>query len=350
MKILVTAAKTGGHIFPAIAVGLDLMKKGHEVVFLGSGAEIERSAVKDTGFAYFSIQMKGFRGKGILAKIMALLLIPKSIYNTASLIKKEKIDGMIGFGGFITVPSGIACFLMRKPLFTHEQNSVYGSANRLLSKIAMINFLGFPLNSQPRNTIISGNPIRDTFISSSNNLEAREGHAINIYVTGGSQGSEYINKNIPIAFKNSPHEINIKHQCGENKLDLVNELYQETELNFEVKEFYKNPESLIDWSDFIISRSGALSISEITSMSKGVLMIPLPSSIDNHQFYNAKHIESINMGIIHLEESGKTALKEKINSIISQRLFNKWKENNNMDHIKATQTISTKVIESLGIR
>ena len=225
MKILVTAAKTGGHIFPAIAVGLDLIKKGHEVVFLGSGAEIERSAVKDTGFAYFSIQMKGFRGKGILAKIMALLLIPKSIYNTASLIKKEKIDGMIGFGGFITVPSGIACFLMRKPLFTHEQNSVYGSANRLLSKIAMINFLGFPLNSQPRNTIISGNPIRDTFISSSNNLEAREGHAINIYVTGGSQGSEYINKNIPIAFKNSPHEINIKHQCGENKLDLVCLLY-----------------------------------------------------------------------------------------------------------------------------
>ena len=350
MKILVTAAKTGGHIFPAIAVGLDLMKKGHEVVFLGSGAEIERSAVKDTGFAYFSIQMKGFRGKGILAKIMVLLLIPKSIYSTASLIKKEKIDGMIGFGGFITVPSGIACFLMRKPLFTHEQNSVYGSANRLLSKIAMINFLGFPLNSQPRNTIISGNPIRDTFISSSNNLEAREGHPINIYVTGGSQGSEYINKNIPIAFKNSPHEINIKHQCGENKLDLVNELYQETELNFEVKEFYKNPESLIDWSDFIISRSGALSISEITSMSKGMLMIPLPSSIDNHQFYNAKHIESINMGIIHLEESGKTALKEKINSIISQRLFNKWKENNNMDHIKAAQTISTKVIESLGIR
>ncbi|MDA9343271.1 UDP-N-acetylglucosamine--N-acetylmuramyl-(pentapeptide) pyrophosphoryl-undecaprenol N-acetylglucosamine transferase, partial [Gammaproteobacteria bacterium] len=331
-------------------VGLDLMKKGHEVVFLGSGAEIERSAVKDTGFAYFSIQMKGFRGKGILAKIMALLLIPKSIYNTASLIKKEKIDGMIGFGGFITVPSGIACFLMRKPLFTHEQNSVYGSANRLLSKIAMINFLGFPLNSQPRNTIISGNPIRDTFISSSNNLEAREGHAINIYVTGGSQGSEYINKNIPIAFKNSPHEINIKHQCGENKLDLVNELYQETELNFEVKEFYKNPESLIDWSDFIISRSGALSISEITSMSKGVIMIPLPSSIDNHQFYNAKHIESINMGIIHLEESGETALKEKIDSIISQRLFNKWKENNNMNHIKAAQTISTKVIESLGIK
>ena len=80
---------------------------------------------------------------------------------------------------------------------------------------------------------------------------------------------------------------------------------------------------MIDWSDFIISRSGALSISEITSMSKGVLMIPLPSSIDNHQFYNAKHIESINMGIIHLEESGETALKEKINSIISQGLFNK---------------------------
>jgi UDP-N-acetylglucosamine--N-acetylmuramyl-(pentapeptide) pyrophosphoryl-undecaprenol N-acetylglucosamine transferase len=85
-------------------------------------------------------------------------------------------------------------------------------------------------------------------------------------------------------------------------------------------------------------------------MSKGILMIPLPSSIDNHQFYNAKHIESINMGIIHLEESGEAALEEKISNIISQNLFKKWKENNNKDHIMAAQTISKKVIESLDVK
>ncbi|MFQ3339814.1 MAG: UDP-N-acetylglucosamine--N-acetylmuramyl-(pentapeptide) pyrophosphoryl-undecaprenol N-acetylglucosamine transferase [Gammaproteobacteria bacterium] len=350
MKILVTAAKTGGHIFPAIAVGSDLIKNGHEVIFLGSGAEIERNALKDTNLSYFSIQMEGYRGKGLLAKIKALLLIPKSIYSTAALIKKEKIDAMIGFGGFITVPSGIACFLMRKPLFTHEQNSIHGSANKLLSKIAKINFLGFPLNSNLKNEVISGNPIRDTFISSPDKLDLVEREAINIYVTGGSQGSEYINNNIPIAFKNSPYQINIKHQCGVNKLDSVIELYSKTKINFEVREFYKHPENLIEWSDFIISRSGALSISEITSMSKGILMIPLPSSIDNHQFYNAKHIESINMGIIHLEESGEAALEEKISNIISQNLFKKWKENNNKDHIMAAQTISKKVIESLDVK
>ena len=145
MKILVSAAKTGGHIFPAIAVGNEIARHGHEVVFMGTGEPIEVDALKTAKFKHFVVTMEGFRGKNFFNKIKSLLLIPKSIFSTTRIIRKENIDAMVGFGGFITVPIGLAFFLNRKPIFIHEQNSILGSANKLLSKIATINFTAFLL-------------------------------------------------------------------------------------------------------------------------------------------------------------------------------------------------------------
>ena len=104
MKILVSAAKTGGHIFPAIAVGHEISKLGHDVIFMGSGEPIEVNALKATKFKYFVSSMQGFRGKNIFAKIKSLTLIPISVFTTIRIIRNEKIDAMVGFGGFITVP------------------------------------------------------------------------------------------------------------------------------------------------------------------------------------------------------------------------------------------------------
>ena len=143
MKILVSAAKTGGHIFPAIAVGNELKHNGHDIVFIGSGAPIEINALKKTSFSYYLISMEGFRGKNFLGKIKSLLLIPISIFKILKIIRNEKVDAMIGFGGFITVPVGIAFYISRKPIFIHEQNAVLGSANKLLGKFSKIIFSPF---------------------------------------------------------------------------------------------------------------------------------------------------------------------------------------------------------------
>ena len=97
MKILVSAAKTGGHIFPAIAVGHEISKLGHDVIFMGSGEPIEVNALKATKFKYFISSMQGFRGKNIFAKIKSLTLIPISVFTTIRIIRNEKIDDMVGF-------------------------------------------------------------------------------------------------------------------------------------------------------------------------------------------------------------------------------------------------------------
>ena len=347
MKILVSAAKTGGHIFPAIAVADEFIKSGHDVVFLGGGEKIERDAVSGKDFNYQTIKMNGFRGKNTVLKIKSLILIPLGIINVINLIRKEKIDAMIGFGGFITVPPAIAFKIMMKPIFTHEQNSIQGSANKMLSKHSTFNFLGFPIKNNLKNNILSGNPIRNVF-SKKPAQDINSRNDINIYVTGGSQGAEYLNKNLPIVFSQINCKINIKHQCGVGKLSDVKTLYLEANIDAEVQEFYKNPQSLIEWSDFVITRSGALSISEISSMGRGMVMVPLPSSIDNHQFYNAKYIENIGMGIVHSQENGLSDLEIKLSQVIDKKIYNDWKSKTNLEHLNAASFISSKIIEYLS--
>jgi len=343
MKILVSAAKTGGHIFPAIAVGNELKSNGHDIVFIGSGASIEISAIKKTSFSYHRISMEGFRGKNFLGKIKSLLLIPISIFKILKIIKNEKVDAMIGFGGFITVPVGIAFLISRKPIFIHEQNAILGSANKMLGRFSKIIFSAFKLKETFKNICITGNPIREEF---RRNIPQEDYSEITkIYITGGSQGSDYINTNVPVAFEGLSKKILIKHQCGKGKNKELENLYKKFNIDAEVKEFYENPESLISWSDFVISRAGALSVSEVTSLSKGLLMIPLPSAINNHQLYNAKHIEDLNMGLIHEEKDGLDALKKKISTIVYKKKYNTWKINRNKNHLESASIIAGKVIE-----
>ena len=107
----------------------------------------------------------------------------------------------------------------------------------------------------------------------------------------------------------------------------------------EVFEFYDNPAEQILWSDFVISRGGALSLSEITSLKRGVIVIPLPTSIDNHQVENAKIIEQIQMGIIHDQKDSLDILLSKIYNIIKNKTFLDWKKNSNQSHNKSSEII-----------
>ena len=331
MKFLIVAAKTGGHVFPAFSVSEELLKFNHEIIILGTGSEIENKAFKDLNSKSYKLLIQGFRGNNFFTKIKVLFQVFINIFKVIKIIKVEKIDAMIGFGGFITVPAGFACWLRNKPIFLHEQNSVLGSANKILSKISKINFLGMPIKNI-NNSIISGNPIRDAFFNSEE--EHINNKNINIYITGGSQGADYINENVPKALK-SFSNINIKHQCGKNKSDKVKTIYLNNNIDAEVLDFYSNPQEQILWSDFVISRAGALSLAEFISMKRGVLMIPLPTAIDNHQLKNAESIFAEGMGIIHQQKDPIDSLVLKLKEIINNKDFENWKQIKSNRHNKA---------------
>ena len=337
MKFLIVAAKTGGHVFPAAVIGKELIKKNHKVILIGTGSEIERSAFKELNAISYELSLEGFRGSNLINKIKFLFKALINIFKVIEIINKEKIDGMIGFGGFITIPAGIACWIRRKPIFIHEQNAVIGSANKFLKKISKIIFLGLPIENL-KNAILTGNPIRESFIDHKEYLHDDKS-VIKIYITGGSQGAEYINKEVPRIFKNLPYDIKIIHQCGKDNFQEVNNLYSLDRVNAEISEFYQNPIDKILWSDFVISRGGALSLSEITSLKRGIVIIPLPTSIDNHQVENAKSIENIKMGIMHEQKSHINQLQEKLKNIIENKIYLDWQNIKNNQHINASKRI-----------
>ena len=144
-----------------------------------------------------------------------------------------------------------------------------------------------------------------------------------VYVTGGSQGSEFINKNIPIALNSLNIPLEVRHQSGNGKSEGVKELYS-SNISVEVEEFYDSPHDEILWSDFIISRAGALSLSEAITLKRGSVIIPLPSAIDNHQLLNAINICNLDMGLIHEESESLESLSKKLQKVIENKLYEQW--------------------------
>ena len=117
MKFLIVAAKTGGHVYPASSIAKELISNDHEIIFLGTDSGIEKKAYEDICSKSYNLSIQGFRGQNFIKKLHVLFQVLVSIFKVIKIISKEKIDGMIGFGGFITVPAGIGCWLKRKPVF-----------------------------------------------------------------------------------------------------------------------------------------------------------------------------------------------------------------------------------------
>ena len=261
-----------------------------------------------------------------------------------SFLFRHKIDYVVCFGGYISLPVGIAAILTNKSLILHEQNSILGTSNKLLAKFAKIIFLGFPLSAgSTKNTKIVGNPIRK--ITDLKNNSHNNKDVIKIYITGGSLGSDFINKNIPVAIGSLKASIEVKHQSGIGKSEGIMALYSK-DILVEVEEFYKCPQEIILWADFVISRAGALTLSEVISMNKGSLMIPFPSSIDNHQLLNAQMVENNKMGIIHEESESNELLCKRLQNIVDKRLFSQWQEfENEIDHFQASQRMLSSILK-----
>lgn len=321
-RILVAAAGTGGHVLPAYRFAKHAQTRGNEIIWVGGARDIEKRYALKINAEFYSLTATGLRGKNILYALRALINLSASTIVCLYIFLRSKPDLIIVFGGYISIPVGIAAILLRKKLFTHEQNTVLGSANKVLSRFARINFLGLPLHhdSIPRAKLV-GNPV-GTYDQKRNSKDTGK---LNIYVTGGSLGSEFINSNIPKLLCNFPEQIKIIHQSGKGYREKVQARYKNFK-NVEVLEFVEDPLSVMQWSDFVISRAGALTISELIMLNKFGIIIPLPSAIDNHQLFNAEYYCNNGMGLIFQEKEDINKLKLILEDMIINLGFKKFRK------------------------
>ena len=162
MKFLISAAGTGGHVFPALEFGKECIKNNHEVIWIGTKTGIEKRVVPHN-IKLLTIPMSGFRGKNLILKIISLIGLIASIFKSIFYLQKNKIDYVVCFGGYISLPVGLSAWICRKPLFLHEQNAIIGTSNNVLKKFSKIIFLGFSINEPfTKKMMLVGNPIRQS--------------------------------------------------------------------------------------------------------------------------------------------------------------------------------------------
>lgn len=289
---LIAAAGTGGHIFPGLAIAEALINRGWNVVWLGTTTGMEKRIVPQRNIQFESIEFGGVRGKGLVSWLTMPFKLLKATLDSCKIIARTKPDVVVGFGGYVALPVGLAAKLLFKKLIIHEQNSVVGLSNKVLSYFTKHAFTAFP--NVIRNAVVAGNPLRAEFVNVAApevRFQNRSG-LLRILVIGGSLGAKFLNQTIPAAIK-LMHEKDrpfVTHQSGANQFEELQSLYSTLNVNATVVQFIDNTASAFADADLIICRAGASTVTEITAVGAAAIFVPLPSAVDDHQLKNAKYL------------------------------------------------------------
>jgi len=295
--IIVMAGGTGGHVFPALAVAENLRQHGENIVWLGTRSGIEARVVPAADFAIEWLNVQGLRGKGLTTLMLAPFRLLRACWQSLRLLRRIRPKAVLGMGGFVSGPGGLMAWLLDIPLFLHEQNSIIGLTNRILSRFATRNYAAFPnvASSVPRCEWI-GNPVRASLCQLGEpgaRLQSRIDAPLQLLVVGGSLGADALNRILPqaIACLDREQRPRVWHQCGDKHLEVCQQNYLQAGVEAEVVSFIDDMQQAYSWADLVVCRAGALTISELTAVGLASLLIPFPYAVDNHQYYNALFLE-----------------------------------------------------------
>jgi UDP-N-acetylglucosamine--N-acetylmuramyl-(pentapeptide) pyrophosphoryl-undecaprenol N-acetylglucosamine transferase len=309
-SILIMAGGTGGHIFPAIAVADLLRNKDWKVTWLGAPKSMEAELVPKHGYDLALVRFSGLRGKGIVRKLMLPFNLLIALWQSAVAISHYRPDVVLGMGGYITFPGGLMAAMLRRPLVIHEQNSIAGLSNKVLAKIATRVMSGFP-NVLPK-AVWCGNPVRSEIAALPQPEQRFAGRSgkLNVLVVGGSLGATAINAIIPqalalIALEARPH---VTHQAGKQHAETVRQLYQQANVQADIKPFLDDMAAFYANADLVICRAGALTIAELAAAGVASILVPFPFAVDDHQTHNARFLSEKNAAIL-LPQSEMSAEK-----------------------------------------
>jgi len=302
-RFLMMAGGTGGHVFPALATARMLQEKGHQVFWLGSSGGMEERLIADSDIPLSVIQVSGLRGKSKLALLAAPFRLMRALGQAFTEMRRIRPHCVVGMGGFVTGPGGIAAWLTKTPLVIHEQNAVAGMTNRLLVRFASNVLEAFPGSfGQKVVTRCTGNPVRQDLAalpSPQERLAGRSG-ALRLLVIGGSLGAQVFNQRMPEAIALMPEKDRptVRHQCGEKHLDAAQAAYAEYKVEASVQPFIKDMAEAYEWADLVVCRAGALTVSELCVAGVAAVLVPFPHAVDDHQTRNAQQMVKVGGAIL----------------------------------------------------
>lgn len=327
MKVIVVGGGTGGHIYPAIAIADKIIEHepDSEILFIGTKNGLEKTLVPAAGYKIKFIDIIGLQRKKLFKNVTVVQKYVRAQRVVKSIIKNFNPDVIIGTGGYVSAPVISVGAKMGVKTFIQEQNAYPGISNKMLEKFVSILFLGFAEVGDkfkfPEKHVVSGNPVRDSFFkaekyTSRDKLGIKEDLVILSF--GGSQGSAIINKSMfDIVDKyNGNNNVRIIFVTGKRYYSHILEEFKDRginlENNVEIKEYIVDMEDYLSAADLVVSRSGALAVSEIAVCRTPSILIPLATATGDHQTFNAKVLSEKGAAILipESELSGKRLLDE----------------------------------------
>lgn len=298
-RILMMAAGTGGHVFPALAVAHELQRQGAVVHWLGTVTGMENDLLADSGFTYHAINMQGLRGNGIKRLLQTPTTLLKATLACIKIIQSNQIDIVVGFGGYVTAPGGLAAKFCKKPIVIHEQNAIAGMSNRYLAKMAKKVMQAFPntFALAEDKVITVGNPVREAITNvppPELRINPTDTSPLKLLIIGGSLGAQALNNNVAPTLKKleqAGHTWQVRHQCGKNNDADTQAVYDKANLQhtpYEILPFVKDMAAAYAWADVIVCRAGALTVTEVANVGLPAVFVPLPHAVDDHQTANAR--------------------------------------------------------------
>ena len=302
--IMIMAGGTGGHVFPALAVADHLRALGWRVVWMGVPGSMEARLVPARGYAMAWVNFAGLRGKGLVTKLLLPLRLLQAFWQSAAAIRRERPDVVLGMGGYISFPGGMMALLLNRPLVVHEQNSVAGLANKVLSRVADRVLAAFP--ETLAKACLTGNPVRAEITALAEPVARFAGRSgpLQVLVVGGSLGAQALNDTVPRALALMEADarthatqgvqglplMQVTHQAGEKNIGALRAAYAAAGVSGNAVAFIDDMAGAYARADLVICRAGALTVSELAAVGAASVLVPYPFAVDDHQTANAKHL------------------------------------------------------------
>lgn len=352
LKVLVAASGTGGHLIPAMHIvkALQAQSPGAVIEFIGAGRPLEEKLIVERGFVRHTIASAGIKRRHIVGLAQFAFRFPKAVVQLLSLYKKFKPDVVVGVGGYVSVLPVVVARLRGIPTWIHEAERHPGLANRALCYFADTMSTAFE-DTQARGrvkVVYTGHPVREEL----KNVDAKviKGDAPKrLLILGGSQGARGLDEAVShIAPLLAERQIEVVHQCRPDAMELVVNSYRASRVPAHVVDFIDDMAGAYQWSDVIVSRSGASSVAEIAYVNRPAIFVPYPFQQGTHQSDNALTLVVKNKAIIVEEDKPAFGerLKDALGRLLTPQTFREMKEApRGTARPDAAQAIATGILE-----
>ncbi len=320
-KVIISGGGTGGHIFPAVAIADELKRQfpSIELLFIGAEGKMEMEKVPQAGYKIIGLPISGLQRKITLQNLALPFKIIKSLLLARKVIKNFNPEIVIGVGGYASGPTLKMAALLGIPTLVQEQNSFAGKTNMLLAKKAhklCVAYEGMEKFFPKNKIVLTGNPVRFEVTQIEGKREAAIAHyqldasKPVLLVIGGSLGAKTLNESIIAGIEQfQQHGIQVVWQCGKLYFDdLTNRLKGKDITGIHLTQFIAKMDLAYAAADVIISRAGAISVSELCLVHKPVILVPSPNVAEDHQTHNAMALVNKNAAILVKDSEARNQL------------------------------------------